>query len=315
MLEWNKGKNTHVDTSADYIQQMANEMDGICELLMEDTNKFNKNKFFEKIHEYIVNNERLIYTQLTNYIFTIENEEKFGIMQTNIDSVVNYMYGEEYKEYYAKELNDRNKKREYERTQRTILKLWDHINLARRQYHMFQQNDEDYTKIVDSKMQDAETRISKEMSTQLIALVSIFTALSFLVFGGISSLDNIFLGAKDIPTLKLLIVGCIWCFCIMNLVFVFMFFVSKLTGLSIKSNDNLNANLVKKYPMVCWCNFAILSILCIACWIYYVRRYGYSQYIDNFISQNPTLFVLFGIGVIFLFMIIVAKKIYKMWKT
>lgn len=56
-------------------------------------------------------------------------------------------------------------------------------------------------------MADAELRLSKEMNGQLISLVSIFTALSFLIFGGISSLDNIFVGAKDIPVTKLMIVG------------------------------------------------------------------------------------------------------------
>ena len=82
-------------------------------------------------------------------------------------------------------------------------------------------------------MKDVEIRLTKEMNTQLISLIAIFTALSFIVFGGISSLDNIFDGVKDIPVTKLMIVGSIWCFCIMNLVFVFMFFVGKLTHLEI----------------------------------------------------------------------------------
>lgn len=76
---------------------------------------------------------------------------------------------------------------------------------------MFYYNDKDYEKIVDSKMETAEIKMSKEMNAQLIALVGIFTALSFLVFGGVSSLDNIFLGAKDIPALKLII--CVEQFC------------------------------------------------------------------------------------------------------
>mgnify|MGYP007007140284 CR=1 FL=1 len=45
-------------------------------------------------------------------------------------------------------------------------------------------------------MKDVEIRLTKEMNMQLISLIAIFTALSFIVFGGISSLDNIFFGSE-----------------------------------------------------------------------------------------------------------------------
>lgn len=135
----------------------------------------------------------------------------------------------------------------------------------------FKLKDDDYTKVVDEKMQAAGNQLSKEMNGQLISLVSIFTALSFILFGGISSLDNIFAGAKDIPVTKLMIVGTIWCFCIMNLVFVFMFFIAKMTGLNIKSSSDINANLVQKYPMIWWCNFVLIAVLMLSSWAYYVK--------------------------------------------
>ena len=57
------------------------------------------------------------------------------------------------------------------------MKLWDHVNLAIRQYELFNQNDERYEKIVEEKMKDVEIRLTKEMNTQLISLIAIFTAL------------------------------------------------------------------------------------------------------------------------------------------
>ena len=86
---------------------------------------------------------------------------------------------------------------------------------------MFHQKDTDYEKIVDEKMEIVGAKISKEMNVQLISLVAIFTALSFLVFGGISSLDNIFDGAKNIPILKLIVVGSIWGLCCLYLYTLF----------------------------------------------------------------------------------------------
>ena len=201
---------------------------------------------------------------------------------------------------------------ERERTQKTIIKIWDHVNLARKQYILFCHKDEDYEKIVDEKMEMAEAKISKEMNIQLISLVAIFTALSFLVFGGISSLDNIFSGVQDIPIIKLLIIGCIWCFCIMNLIFTFMFFVARITKLSVRSTDDVNANIIKKYPLVWWSNYVIISVLCLGCWLFFVYTRGYDKQIDSFIRRYDTCFVVVGTIAIGVAMVLIAKKLYKM---
>lgn len=74
----------------------------------------------------------------------------------------------------------------------------------------------------------------------------------------------------------------------MNLVYAFMFFIAKLTKLSMKSVDDVNANIIQRYPLIVWSNFFIISVFLMACWIYYIRRYGFSKNIDNFISAHPT---------------------------
>lgn len=310
MLNWDKGKDEKAISSANYIQDMGKEMDMICEMLSEETKYFNAKKFFDKIHEYIVKNDRLIYTNITNYIFVLSDEE-FGVLQTNIDSVVNYMYGDQYNQDYSKLLEDRNEKRSLERTQRTVLKMWDHVNLARRQYVMFHHKDEDYGKIVDEKMEIAGAKISKEMNVQLISLVAIFTALSFLVFGGISSLDNIFAGAKDIPILKLVVVGSIWGFCIMNMLFVFIFFIAKIAKLNLSSIDDVNASILKKYPLVCWCNFVVVSIFILSSWAVYISGEELSIRLYDLIYKNQTGFFVAGTLVIIVVIVFAAKKLYN----
>lgn len=310
MLNWDKGKAEKAISSANYIQDMGKEMDMICEMLSEETKYFEAKKFFDKIHEYIVKNDRLIYTHITNYIFVLSDEE-FGVLQTNIDSVVNYMYGNQYNQDYSKLLENRNEKRSLERTQRTVLKMWDHVNLARRQYVMFHHKDEDYSKIVDEKMEVAGAKISKEMNVQLISLVAIFTALSFLVFGGISYLDNIFSGAKDIPILKLVVIGSIWGFCIMNMLFVFMFFVAKMSKLNLSSTDDVNASILKKYPIICWCNFIVVSIFVLSSWAVYISGEDLSVRLYEMLYDKQIEFFIFGTFVIVCAIVFVANKIYK----
>ena len=150
---------------------------------------------------------------------------------------------------------------------------------------------------------------------QLISLIAIFTALSFIVFGGISSLDNIFLGAKDIPVTKLMIVGTIWCFCIMNLVFIFMFFIAKLTELNIKSTSDVNANWVQRYPMVWWCNFVLISVLILSSWAYYAKRENITVGIYSILSKNFDLYFLFGTATIILVIVFGAIRLYKLSKS
>lgn len=288
MLNWNKGKESDNISEVDYIQDMEKKMDDICKMLSMASQEFVAKDFFQKIYGCITQKDRLLYTYITNYIFNLSDEE-FGVLQTNIDQVVHYMYGGQCQKDYADSL-----KEDVERTQRTVLKIWDHVNLARRQYVMFQHKDEDYTKIVDEKMELAEAKISKEINIQLISLVAIFTALSFLVFGGISSLDNIFSGVKDIPVNKLVIIGTIWCFCIMNLVFVFLFFVAKITKLDMKSTDDVNANLVQKYPLIWWSNLFLAAILILSCWFYYVETENISRDIHKAVMGHSEIFFMAG---------------------
>ena len=306
---WNKVKNEKAISSADYIQKMGEEMDTICETLSKETKNFNTKDFFNTIYEYIEKNDRLIYTNITNYIFTL-TDEVFGTLQTNIDAVVNYMYGEQYKQDFSEDLENRNKARKLERTQRTVLKMWDHVNLARRQYLMFYQKDGKYEKIVDEKMEIVGAKISKEMNIQLISLVAIFTALSFLMFGGISSLDNIFDGAKDIPILKLIVIGSVWGFCIMNMLFVFIYFISKIAKLNLSSTDDVNASILKKYPLICWCNLAVVSIFALSSWAVYISGEDLSIKLYELIYKHQTIVFIVGTLVIVVGIVVATKKLY-----
>lgn len=96
-IEWDKTQKTeseeNTDTTPEYIANMQNAMDEICQMLSEESRNFKPPKFFAKMYSYISNNDRLLYTNITNYIFTL-SEENFGKLQTNIDSVVSYMYME-----------------------------------------------------------------------------------------------------------------------------------------------------------------------------------------------------------------------------
>lgn len=241
-------------------QKRREDIASICECLSKSTQISNPQKanedLYEMVRSYIEEHGRCLYSDISKYLFSCD-ETRLGNFQHNIDALM----------YYAHNLPE-------DKSTKNILsaidKLWDHSNLAQTQNSFLYQDDETFSSRLKVHMIPFEAKFAKEMNGQFISLIAIFTALSFIVFGGISSLDNIFSEAGGIPIVELIIVGCIWSLCISNLVFVFMFFVSKLTHISIKSSDKENASVGEKYPFIIWSNFVILLIFILACWIYFV---------------------------------------------
>ena len=135
--------------------------------------------------------------------------------------------------------------------------------------------------------------MTKEMNAQLLTLVSIFTALAFLVFGGISSLDNIF-SLSEIPLLKIIASGLVWGLCIFNLIFVFLFCVGKMTHLNFKSTDSPDATIFQKYPIVWWCDLLLVSLLLICLWLYFMQREEISIWFINICVKNTELSSVIG---------------------
>ena len=96
-------------------------------------------------------------------------------------------------------------------------------------------------------------------------MVSIFTALAFLVFGGVSSLGSIF-SNHELPLLKVIIIGCVWGLGLINLIFVFLFCIGKMTGIPFQSGRAPDANIFQKYPIVWWSDLIIIVILSGTLW-------------------------------------------------
>lgn len=127
--------------------------------------------------------------------------------------------------------------------------------------------------------------MSKEMNSQLLTMIGIFTALAFLVFGGINSLDNVF--SEGVPVLKLMVVGSVWGLCILNLVFVFLFCVGKMTKLKFSSTDDETASIFQKYPIVWWSNLILTSIMILCSWLYYLTKENVHTWFGKIFHGNP----------------------------
>ncbi|MCI9364707.1 MAG: hypothetical protein HFG17_10700 [Oscillospiraceae bacterium] len=270
-----------------------NEIIQICQQLSQSSQTFEKSIVYNMIEKYISQYKRWMYSDISGYLFNCQ-ESVVSSFISNLDQLQIYAHG-----------------KSNENMVTAIDKLWDHSNLAQKQNASLHDSDETFKARFDKNLIPFKATFAHEMNMQFISLIAIFTALSFIVFGGISSLDNILSGAVNIPILQLMIIGCIWSFFISNLVFVFMFFVSKLTHIPIKSCEEESAPLNRKYPLIIWYNFILLFILVVSCWLYYIDYSNSGGWLLSFSHKHEIVSSIGGSIIIGIFFAAIAITFFK----
>lgn len=115
-----------------------------------------------------------------------------------------------------------------------LLKFYDHCNLAYAQKTVYQQTKIEAETTVSNALKEKLDDYQKDMTGQLIGLISIFTALAFLVFGSISILDNLLTNVQSQPLFKVLFVADLWLLCMTNMFMIFARVIGKFTKIKIE---------------------------------------------------------------------------------
>lgn len=234
------------------ITSNVNMQKELYNMLMEaDFKLYNWIKLFD-IYE--KNYQRFFYHHISQYILMEKEEERIGQLIQNITIVTSRVFISE---------EERNKKRlksgipskapdshgmvevSYNKYL-MIFKLYDHCNLANKQRLAYKTTKEDIEikiretatstikeneKLIHSKISDYE----KSITSQLIGLVAIFTALSFVIFGGINTSATIFKMVGEVPIPKILILLDVWFICMSNLFILFMKMIATITDRHFKT--------------------------------------------------------------------------------
>lgn len=279
------------------MQKMQIEIEKVFQSMMVKQDQFEKEKTFDDLYSYILAYDRILYSPISNLIYSSyengQDGDVIGTLQSNLDALLSYVSNPQVIENKKSDLKDAKSKKRVDDTKKAIIKIWDHVNLANQQYKVLKQTDDEYNKKFQVRIADYKETMTKEMNAQFLTLVSIFTALAFLVFGGISSLDNIF-SLSEIPLLKIIASGLVWGLCIFNLIFVFLFCVGKMTHLNFKSTDSPDATIFQKYPIVWWCDLLLVSLLLICLWLYFMQREEISIWFINICVKNTELSSVIG---------------------
>jgi hypothetical protein len=235
LLDVEDGRNKNPNNEEIKIKRAMKEL---IEILSKDINSFDVNGFLKKLEDYLAEYKRLLYSEVSVYIYAISSttEKKRLNVLENMNNTFNYQLKKDEKIESA--------------LTKVVIKLWDHINLAINQYNELKINDESFQKriqpVIDQinenkkELQDSK----KELYSQLIGIVSIFVAISFVMFGGMSLLNNLFdySEMKSIPLLEMICGGSLIGIIMITVIYAFIVFVLRLTGKFEKIDYEVDSN-------------------------------------------------------------------------
>lgn len=330
-----QGEKIELDVEGKYsTQAMTDQVIEFCTQLLIDGSKFDEEKrenVFDLIYQYIKTNHRILYSPISNLIYTWFDKEssktaekKLATMTANLQYVSSYIETEKYKQRLKSVQGSKNEEKYYYDTEKAILKIWDHVNLAQQQYRTLKQSEDEYkdkfNRSISPIKDELELKVKEvtkkidDIYSQLLTIVGIFTALAFLLFGGLTSLGNIF-NNTQLPILKLIIIGCIWGIGILNTIFVFLFCIEKITNLDFGNSKKNKYPIFRKYLIVWWSDFFLLSMVALSSWAYYIQNRKILNWFENICKTQPQIATILGFVIIILLICLMGKILYRKTKA
>ena len=243
---------------------MEDELKKIADSFVEDTSKYEPRETFVALCLYYRKYDRVLYSSFSEIIYSLveDDYQTKTMIETNIKALIGFSLDNEKleiikgKPYLCSD-------KEIEKTKKAAYKIWDFTSLSSHQKAEWTKNDRD----LSTKVKQTIDIESKSLNSQLITMVSIFTALSFLVNGGLAIAQVSF--DDKMPLSKIMCIIFSMGLIFVNMIFVFLFCTSKMTHLKFKSSPRPDANYFQRYPVVAWANYILTTCLAISLMGYY----------------------------------------------
>ena len=229
---------------------------------------FDSEEYVVKLREYLKKTPRVYYSVFSKMIYNLD-EDKLGNLDTNIELLIDFTDTTRFEELFERGTSNYGDKK---LVVKVIHKLWDHSRLAENQITEIKKDNflENFQK-EKIKIEEDIKNEGQKLNKDLITLVGIFTAMAFLVFGGLNSLSAVFENAvNNVPVLNLSVICLLWGICVYNMIYLFMFLISKLTGNDISTNKE-STNIFRRHIIYFTGNIVLISALCVSGWLYLIK--------------------------------------------
>lgn len=206
-------------------------MNNICETFIVNTNKYKPEDTINCIKEFISSDyktERLLYSELSSYIFKLYSDEKRGIFATNLDRLVEYVtitkeescsLAEFYKDHDCRKIS---------------IKLYDHFHLSVQQL-------EKVNNVLLSGISETKNDVKEEMMKELkniekdyITILGIFAAIVLAFVGGITFSSSVFNNIHQASIFRIVIITDFIAFTLLNVLYLLISFIFKLNDREVK---------------------------------------------------------------------------------
>lgn len=158
---------------------------------------------------------KILYSELSKGILEETDESIIKTLAKNLDIMSNYI-----REQYPKSIK-------FDQYQ-FWLKYNDHCQLALLQRKHYKLSKATVEEMSAEKIKDEASKIQKALTSQLIGLVTMFTALSFVIFGGTQMLSSILDNVKIATVPRMICVGFLWTLCMSVLFYIFVWFIIRI---------------------------------------------------------------------------------------
>ncbi|MBR1483463.1 MAG: hypothetical protein IJ598_10920 [Ruminococcus sp.] len=267
------------------ISEIEKESRDLFELLLDEN--LNNEKFVNTLDKFLKKTPRMYYSVYSKMIYSL-TDVQVNNLDSNLNALMDFTKSDEFDKLFPE---DTSKYGDKKLVIRVIHKLWDHSKLAENQITEIKKDTFwDNFEGEKIKIEESIKKEGRKLNRELITLVGIFTAMAFLVFGGLNSLSGIFEGASEgLPVLKMSIVSLLWGICVYNLIYLFMFLIAKLTDNDISTNKE-SKSFLRRHIIYFTGNAVMLSALYFAAWLYFVKidfRGWYSRIYSICHSLSP----------------------------
>lgn len=244
-------------------------------------------KLFDAVNDFIKIHYRIPYAMITQQIYSID-DDKYDIFTNRASICINCL----------KDIIDNTQteeaKEHYKMLLKSFVKIIDHINLASSQKELFDDINssvseaKDILEEIPQKTDDSLKRLKNKVdeltnniSNQLISIVGIFVAVAFVMFGGMTLLNNLFDYSRMnyIPIIEMLCLGSLIGLIIVDAIYAFILMVFYLTNKheQIKEQKFMK-KLIHRLNVVLIIFIVITSVL----WWFDVKNtYGYEENVSG----------------------------------
>lgn len=222
-----------------FLETIQAETVNLAKSLNTPEQEFNIDDFEKLLDDYLTKYSRILYSSFTAYIYRLKSEKKdkeIDNMSGNLVSIISSFNVEE-------KIEDR---------QKILLKLYDHISLATRQASTMEVTKEKVdpyilkaTETIKSQLENlnqdmiaykermrADIEAQKDsLMSQMIAIVAIFVGISFVTFGGMSLINDLFthVDGQPVPLVELICLGCLIGIVMIVVMYCFIMFILSIT--------------------------------------------------------------------------------------